>query len=309
MGARSLASHLHVCINRPTVLTVGVFDGVHLGHQHLIRLVRERARALDYLAGVVTLHPHPQQVLAKDFQASYLTTLEERLRLLRAQELDWVAVLDFDAEVAQASAAEFAKMLRSCLQLRELWVGPDFALGRGREGDPGKLQEVGEREGFRVHVVPPLVIDNQIVNSTRIREMLAQGEVQEAARLLGRPATLSGRVVAGIQRGRQLGFPTANLQVDEHLLVPANGVYAAYACWSDQCCPALVNIGSRPTFDDGPRSIEAYLLDRCDDLYGQQMTIEFRERLRDEVRFPGPEALVAQIAEDVRRARSLLNIE
>ncbi|MCL4534153.1 MAG: bifunctional riboflavin kinase/FAD synthetase [Bacteroidetes bacterium] len=309
MNIEDFQSHLHLCLNRPTVLTIGVFDGVHLGHQHLIRRVHERARELGYLAGVVTLYPHPQQIIAPDFQVAYLTTLEERLYLLRRQGVDWVAVLRFDTQVAQASAAQFVRMLKSCLQFRELWVGPDFALGKGREGDLARLRHLGGTEGFTVHVVAPHIVDDEVVNSTRVRQALTAGSVQDAAKLLGRPVTLIGRVVAGAQRGRQLGFPTANLEVDEQLLVPANGVYVAYACWNNRCCPALVNIGHRPTFDDGPRSIEAYLLQGCEDLYGKQITLEFRERLRSEVRFPGPEALAAQITEDVRRAKSLLKIE
>jgi riboflavin kinase/FMN adenylyltransferase len=220
--------------------------------------------------------------------------------------VDWVAVLAFDAQIAGISAADFVQSLRQCLPFAELWVGPDFALGRGREGSLTRLQELGQAEGFAVRPVSPLVVEGQPVNSTRIRQLLAAGEVRAASALLGRPAALSGPVVPGVQRGRQLGFPTANLQVDEQLLVPANGVYAVYARWGERRQRALVNIGNRPTFDNGPRSIEAYLLDVAEDLYGQEITLEFGERLRGEMRFPSPEALVAQINEDVRRARDIL---
>ncbi len=306
MDIRTVQERLQMYLNRPTVLTIGVFDGVHRGHQHLIDTVRERAAALGCLSGVVTLYPHPQQVLFPGHPLGYITTLEERLRLLRAQQVDWVAVLRFDQELAQARAADFVAALRNCVPFPEIWVGPDFALGRGREGTLARLQEWGEEQGFRAATVTPLLVAGQVANSTSVRQLLAGGDVEQAAGLLGRFPTLSGPVVTGAQRGRRLGFPTANIETDPEVLVPANGVYAAYAHWSGRSAPAVVSIGNRPTFDNGARSIEAFLLDTSEDLYGQQMTLEFRQRLRGEVRFPGPEALIAQIQEDVRQARGLL---
>ncbi len=298
--------HLHLCLNRPTLVAIGVFDGVHLGHQHLISSMKARAQELGYLAGVLTLYPHPQQVLDSSFQAAYLITLDERMYRLRQQGVDWVGLLAFDQEVANTPAPSFVRALLACLQFRELWAGPDFALGRDREGSLSCLEEIGRSLGFRVSRVEPLQVGGLPVSSTRVRQALLAGDMSQAAMLLGRPPSLTGEVMAGFQRGRGIGFPTANLRVDEDILVPANGVYAAYAAVSYKRYPALVNIGTRPTFDNGARSIEAYLLDVSVDLYGQRMTLELQERLRGEIRFPDPQALAAQIQEDVRRARHLL---
>jgi riboflavin kinase / FMN adenylyltransferase len=284
-----------------------VFDGVHLGHQHLVSQMLRQARAVGQLCGVITLHPHPRQVLGNgSFVPAYLTTLEERVSRLRQIGIDWVATLRFSDPIGHTPAAEFMAEIRECIHYTELWAGPDFALGRGREGNLARLREIGDQLGFAVHIASPLLIGNQPASSTRIRKMLQEGDLQTAATLLGRPFTISGEVVAGFQRGREIGFPTANIEPEEGLLIPANGVYAAYATWVGRKHPALVNIGNRPTFDDGPRSIEAYILDVSEDLYGQQMGLEIRQRIRGEKRFPGPAELVAQINDDIRQARNIL---
>jgi riboflavin kinase / FMN adenylyltransferase len=304
----TLLDRLQVCLAHPTLATIGVFDGVHLGHQHLVREMRQKAAALGCLAGVITIHPHPRQVMGNtDFIPSYLMTLDERLRRLRLLEVDWLAQLRFDISLGQISAMAFLTALRGCLNFVELWAGPDFALGHRREGNLSLLRTLGDELNFVVQVAPMLTVEGQPVSSTRIRQLLVDGDVQPAGELMGTPFVLPGTVVAGFQRGRALGFPTANLEPDDGLLVPGNGVYAAYARWQGARYPAIVNIGKRPTFDDGPRSIEAYILDLDADLYGQRLELEFIRRLRGEMRFSQPAQLVAQIEQDVRQARFILS--
>jgi riboflavin kinase/FMN adenylyltransferase len=300
-------SHLQVALARPTLLTIGVFDGVHLGHQHLIQQMRQRSEAIACLAGVITLHPHPRQLTGNgQFKLAYLINLEERTQRLKAQGIDWIGQLHFDESIRQLSAAAFITRLYDCLSFTELWAGPDFALGSNREGNLETLSEIGQQTGFRVSVASPLMMAGQTVSSTRIRELLAGGEISGAQALLGTPYRLSGSVVTGFQRGRLLGFPTANIQPEADILVPANGVYAVYFILGERRFPAVVNIGNRPTFDNGERSIEAYILDINANLYGQRLTLEFVRRLRTERQFPNATALVSQIESDIQQARSIL---
>lgn len=288
-------------------LTIGNFDGVHRGHQMLVCELSAAAHAQGARAGLLTFEPHPVAVLRPDVQVLRLTTNEERADLLAALGLDFVIVFPFTRETAATPAADFLAALTAHLPLRELWVGPDFALGRGREGNTERLAELGQTMGFAVRVIPPFDWNGEHVRSSRIRSLLnEEGAVEQAAELLGRPYRLWGEVVEGAKRGRQLGFPTANLRVPEERLLPAYGVYACWAWRGDRGYPAVVNIGVRPSFDNGHPSVEAFLLDFSGDLYGETLGLSFMARLRGEKKFPNIGELIAQIRADAQRAQEIL---
>ncbi|MBU0491516.1 MAG: bifunctional riboflavin kinase/FAD synthetase [Chloroflexi bacterium] len=292
-------------------LTVGAFDGVHRGHQQLITQLRQRAAALGGLSAVITFDPHPRAVLAPDNSVPYLTTLDEKIVLLEQAGVDVLIILTFTREMADMPAGTFLQLVQDYVNIQELMVGPDFALGRQREGTLPLLEQVGERLGFGVRSVMPLLVDGHMISSTRIRQTLAQGRVREAARLLGRPYRLYGEVVPGAQRSSELGVPTANLvcQRDalcQGLAMPADGVYATYALLDDEPRPAVTNVGVRPTLGDGEHLVATHILDVDEDLYGRMLGVEFIQRLRDEQWYEHPDQLVAQIQQDVRQARALL---
>ena len=285
-------------------VTIGVFDGVHRGHQMLIDRLREEAASRGLGAGLVTFHPHPVSVLRPDIQVSYLTSLETRVERLRARGLDWVSVVQFTSEVAQVSAEDFMRVLHEEAGLRLLMVGRDFALGRNREGTVDRLAEIGEHVGYEVLPVDLLPLEDGPVSSTRVRQALADGNMREANELLGRPYALRGPVVHGDERGRAIGFPTINLGFSADLALPASGVYVSCTEIDDRHVEGLTNVGVRPTFDGDRLMVETHLLDFDGELYDEVATVEFLERLRPEQRFDGPDALVAQIEKDVAQARA-----
>jgi riboflavin kinase / FMN adenylyltransferase len=296
---------------QPVFLTIGNFDGVHRGHQMLVTDLARAAHAAGGLAGLLTFEPHPLAVLRPNVRVLRLTSNEERAEVLAALGLDFAIVLPFTLETAATPAADFMQQITQHLTLRELWVGPDFALGRAREGNATRLAELGQALGYRVQVVPPYDWEGEPVRSSRVRSLLSdEGAVEAAAGLLGRPYQVWGEIVQGAQRGRTLGFPTANLALPDDRLVPAHGVYACWA-WRDDGAaltghPAVVNIGVRPSFDNGQPSVEAYLLDYDGDLYGETVGLSFIRRLRGEQRFGDIAALVAQIRADADAARQVL---
>jgi riboflavin kinase/FMN adenylyltransferase len=292
-----------VAPGRPTAVTIGVFDGVHRGHQHLISRLRTMSEARGLASVVLTFHPAPVSVLRPEVRLSYITTLEERLRLLRDLGVDEVGRLTFTSELAQVSAHDFVAGLREELDVRLVIGGPDLSVGRAREGNVAWLQARGEALGIGVETVEYLAEGNRKMGSSGIREALAQGDVERAGRLLGRPFALHGPVVHGAHRGRTIGFPTANIAVGADLAVPAFGVYVTRAVSGEVSYPSVTNIGRRPTFDDGPPSVETHLLDFDGDLYERELRIELLVRLRGEQKFSGKDALVAQIARDVESAR------
>jgi len=289
-----------------TVLTVGVFDGVHLGHRHLIDYLKRQALVRNYLPGVVTFRSHPQQVFSPQTPLFFLTSLEERANLLKQLGIELIVPLSFTPELAQLSAPQFVALLQSYLKMQGLVVGPDFALGRGREGNAFALHSLGKEVGFWVDVALPRVVDGEVVSSTTIRQALAEGNMQKVERFLGRPFSLSGQVVHGTKRGKHLGFPTANLAVNTDQALPPDGVYVTRAYLGNHTYPSVTNIGRQPTFGKGTRTVEVYLLDFERELYGQKLKIELVKRLREEKRFPTPEELKAQISRDVEQAKSML---
>ncbi len=291
---------------RETLLTIGVFDGVHLGHRHLISRLAQRAAEGNFLSGVVTFKSNPKAVLSSRTKLARLTTLEERVTLLKNLGVDLVVPLTFTKEVGALSAREFVLDLKRYLKMRGLIIGPNFALGRGREGNAATLQSLGQELGFTVEVVRPLAVESTLVSSTAIRAALARGDMKTTTKLLGRYFSLSGPVAGGFERGHILGFPTANMQLEPEQAIPEDGVYATLAHIGDKVYQSVTNIGVRPTFGKGERLVEVHILDFTGALYGRKLTIELVERLRAEVKFASPEELVAQIRQDVEQARSIL---
>jgi riboflavin kinase/FMN adenylyltransferase len=290
---------------RPCAVTVGVFDGVHLGHRHLIDALVARAKELRLASAVVTLHPDPVQVLRPDLRVAYVTSLEERVELLRETGVDAVAPLTFTSEVAELSARDFVAMLHETLDMRFLLMGPDHAFGRGREGTPQRVAEIAEELGFDLELLPaPLEGTSGAVSSTAIRRALAEGDMELVARLLGRPYAIRGPVVRGNERGgRTLGFPTANIAVTPDRALPAFGVYVTSATTGDRVYQSATNIGINPTFNDPRPSIETYILDFEGDLYGRELRVDVLHRLREEKKFDSVDQLTEAIAADVQTVR------
>ena len=291
---------------RATFLAIGVFDGVHRGHQELLSTMVAAARSQGARPAVLSFFPHPRVVIQRLEGRIYLTTLEERVRLLAAQGVDLVIVHTFDEEVRTTPAATFVDRLCHHVDLRELW-GASFSLGYRREGDADFLRRLGAERGFTVHeITNPTLWDGEQVSSSRIRRALKDGDLDVVNGCLNRRFTVGGEVVRGDQRGRTIGFPTANLDVWEQQLLPANGVYATYAWIDGERFLAATNIGVRPTVGEPKLAVEAYVLDFDRDIYGQELQLAFVSRIRDERKFPGLDALKAQIAADVEQVRQLL---
>ncbi len=292
------------------VLTIGNFDGLHLGHLAIVRTVVARARALGGQAVVYTFEPHPRKVLQPERAPGLLTTVEQKLELLVEQGVDLVILEHFSREFARTPPERFVRdHVHARIRPLEVYVGYDFHFGRDREGSMRLLTEMGPRLGFAVTIVPEVTIGERDVNSTRIRSLLAEGEVSEAARLLGRAYTVRGRVVPGARRGRSLGFPTANLELENEIL-PASGVYATRVRLLEPAAGpfgSVTNVGRRPTFAEQDALVaESHLFDFEADLYGRRIELAFLARLREERRFPSVEALQAQIGRDVAEARRRL---
>ncbi len=319
--ARSLAE----VTPAPSVVTIGFFDGVHRGHQTIVgRAVREAAdRGVRSVA--VTFDRHPMEVVRPGSHPPYLQTLTRRVVALLAQGLDLVLVLPFDYDRSQQAPEDFvAEVLAGPLDARKVVVGSNFRFGHKAAGDVVLLSDLGDQRGFETEAVTLLHLGDVPISSTAIRERLEAGDVAWAARALGRPHVVEGVVVRGDGRGRTIGVPTANVDVGEHLLVPAGGVYAGRAsvvedevtapdgpAAADPAAdgfPSAINIGTRPTFEGVHVTVEAHLLDTEIDLYGARLAVSFTDRLRDEQRFDGPEQLVAQIHADIDEARARLRV-
>ncbi len=289
------------------LLTIGVFDGVHLGHKYLISRLKEGAAERDLLSGVVTFRQHPLELLAPQTRLPYLTSLDEKVHLLKEEGVDAVIPLTFTDELARLSAGQFAGLLKKHLRMAGLIIGPDFALGRNREGNAETLVKLGPEMGFDVTVINPVLINGEVISSTAIRKALADGDVKKMIALIGRSFSLKGRVVAGDGRGKELGFPTANLEVDKGQTMPANGVYATLSYINSRVYQSVTNIGTRPTFGDNQRTVETYIMDYSGNLYGRELKIDIMERLRGEKRFDSVEKLEKQLAEDVKQGRAVLD--
>ncbi len=288
------------------VLTIGNYDGIHLGHRQIIGRVKERAAQVSGVSMLMTFRPHPLRVLGPDRELSAITPLEEKKRLIREAGIDVLIVVPFTADFARIEPEAFVEsILVEKLAIKGLVIGYDFNFGRLGRGNARFLQEAGQRFGFFVEVVDPISLngESEKVGSNRIRRLLSAGDVAKATRLLGRPFVIEGTVVRAMGRGRTIGYPTINLKTEHHLL-PKNGVYVSEAEVEGRAYAGVTNIGHNPTFGAGQeRSIETFLLDFNGNLYDRQVRLAFLERIRDEKKFNSPEDLVAQITKDVEMGR------
>jgi riboflavin kinase/FMN adenylyltransferase len=289
-------------------LTIGALDGVHRGHQALVRAMVEHARRERMASVVLTFYPHPSVVLRGRRPSYYITLPSEKAALLHDLGVDHVITQTFDREFSRIPAEIFLRRLVDQIHLRHLWAGDDFAFGFERRGNLEFLRDHAGRFGYEVHVIPPVQLGGEVVSSTRVRETLRAGDVARAAEYLGRRYILPGVVMRGAGRGRPLGIPTANLDVAEERAVPGPGVYACWAVVQGHRHRAVANVGFRPTFEEAPPRpvVEAHLLAFDADLYGQEVGLEFVARLRDERKFSGPQELLEQIRRDIRRAEEIL---
>ncbi|MGI8775519.1 MAG: bifunctional riboflavin kinase/FAD synthetase [Actinomycetota bacterium] len=288
-------------------LTIGTFDGVHLGHRALIAAAGEAAEALGAMTAALTWDRHPAATLRPDRAPLLLTSTARKTELLAEAGVESLALLPFDEELSQVTAEDFVTdVLVAGLGARSVFVGHNWRFGRDRAGDVGLLMKMGADLGFEVHGAPLIEVAGEPVSSSRIRRAVAAGDMAEARALLGRPFDVDGVVMPGRSRGRELGYPTANLELEPHLSRPPVGVYAGVATIAEVRRPAAINIGTSPTFasDGAPEvRVEAFVLDFDGDIYGTTVRLEFWERLRDEVRFDSVEALVAQMGDDVEQTR------
>jgi riboflavin kinase / FMN adenylyltransferase len=291
-----------------STVTVGSFDGMHLGHQAVLKEIADRAAAAGRASVLVTFEPHPLEVVNPQAAPPLLTTGPERGEFLAQTALDYVVLLRFDQRMAGLSPEEFVKsvLLERC-QVRELVIGHDHGFGRGRSGSVETLRRLGAEHGFEVDVVDPVDLGDQHVSSSRIRRAVAGGDLETARRMLGRPYQVSGRVEPGEGRGRQIGVPTINLSdIPPQKLLPPDGVYAVRVEWRGGRGGGMMNQGPRPTFQDGRRWLEVHLFDFDGDLYGEWVRVEWIERLRDVQRFASVDALRNQMERDRSRALAVL---
>ncbi len=289
-------------------LTIGSYDGVHLGHQQIIEQITAGAHQAGAPAVVLTFYPHPSTVLRRAHNAFYLTLPEEKAKLLGEMGVDEVITHPFSREIAETEPENFIRQLAVHLGIRHLWVGYDFALGKDRKGDVAFLTELGVRLGFKVHVIEAYKLDGEIVSSSRVRRAVEERDITAANRLLGHYFTISGTVIPGDGRGATIGIPTANLQVAQERAVPGAGVYVCLAEVDGKTYPAVTNIGVRPTFEDTPVAprIETHILDFSANIYDKQISLSFVDFLRPEQKFSGVDELVAQIRADIEKGRGIL---
>jgi riboflavin kinase / FMN adenylyltransferase len=303
-GSMRVVHSLEDLTSAPSVLTIGTFDGVHLGHQRLIGTVVERARERGVRAVVLTFDPHPRAVLAPQSTPPRITTVDDEAALMATLGVDLLIVYPFTRETANTSAHDFMAMVARAAHPVEVWVGDDFAFGKGREGNLDVLRALGGEFGYTLNVLPRIHLgdrpDGEMIGSTNIRTHLLAGEVAAAARLLGRLYALRGPVVRGAGRGRQIGFPTANVHVPPGIVVPKDGIYATWVTIADDPTryPAMTYIGPRPQFDNGPRSVEPNLINWDGDLYDRTITVHFAHWLRGDAKFASVDDLIAQMHQD-----------
>ena len=292
-------------IARPTVLTLGVFDGLHLGHQLIMKTVVERARATGAVPTVITFEPHPRALLHPESAPPLLQTFDQKIEALGVLGIEQTIVIHFDKAFAQIRAEDFLRtVIADRLHAKEVYLGCGFAFGHGREGNIDLLRTVSQSLGFFADEVPELRLHGRRVSSSRVRELLQQGKVNIARRMLGRPYGVEGRVVRGAERGATLGFPTANLH-PQNRVIPRNGVYVTATLIDAQWRRSVTNIGTRPTFgSDNESSVETFVMDWFGDLYGDVVRVRFLHRLREEKKFSSVEELKSQIDRDVGRAHN-----
>jgi riboflavin kinase/FMN adenylyltransferase len=292
-------------LDSPTSATIGNFDGVHTGHKRILSAVKETAGKKGLSSCVITFHPHPQKVL-QNIEIPLLMPIRERLRLLENEGIDFVACYTFTKDMSKITAKDFiSEILIGKLKVKHLIIGPDFSFGRKREGNADLLKAMGKAYDFETSIVGPVFIDNEVVSSSAIRNFLREGDAKKAARFLGYFYYIEGQVTEGEKRGRQIGYPTANLDTDWDIL-PKTGVYATKTYFDGNKLDSITNIGYRPTFGSHKLLIETHIFDFNSDIYGKRLRLEFIERIRDEKRFESVDALASEIRKDVEKVKDVL---
>ncbi len=292
-------------LNSP-VLALGNFDGVHLGHQAILKKAVERAVAIGGLSVAFTFDPHPVKVLAPEKYLPLITPTEKKIKLIEEMGISAAICAEFNLEFSNLHPRSFVKeILVGKVGVKEVVVGFNYSFGKGRGGGIDFLKEMGDEYGFKLHVVEPVRIGGTVVSSSKVREAIWNGDVRLASMLLGRPYDMEGRVVAGMKRGKRLGFPTANIETKGELF-PKSGVYAAVIVMKGRKYKAVANVGKHPTFPEDPFSVEAHIFDFDSDIYGEEVGLLFMDRIRDDTAFPTQEALSEQIEHDALKAREIL---
>jgi len=294
-----------------SVITIGAFDGVHRGHQHLLHQARQAADAGDARVIAVTFEPLPGQIFRPDVFPGRILTAQKRREYLKQYGADVIVELPFSRELAQQTASEFVEQMKAAGPVLEIWVGDDFALGHNREGTPTRLQELLADHGTVVHAIPRISFDRREVSSSAIRQYIMSGAAREASIIMGHRFQVEGEVVHGAQLGRQIGFPTANIAPPKGIVPLHDGIYASYATINGESLlrPAMTYIGTRPAVNTGERMIETHVLDFDGDIYGKTLTTSFVTHIRPDSDFPGVDALVEQLAKDERATRAILDRE
>ena len=291
-----------------THLTIGVFDGVHRGHQEIIRALTKGAKENNASSLVISFYPHPAAVLGKRTDVKYLTLPEEKAELLAQMDVDILLTHPFDSQIAALSAEAFMAEIQARVKIEKLLIGYDFALGKNRQGNAEHLALLGDEAGYAVQIFDPLQAADLAISSSRVRDALVAGRVRDAHQLLGHPHALCGSVIRGDGRGRKINVPTANIEVNVEKIIPANGVYACWASTRGERYRAVTNIGIRPTFtpDKEEANIEVHILDFDKDIYGEELKLDFISRLRDEKKFNSVDELLEQIHTDIAKAEEVL---
>lgn len=295
-------------IKSPLAIALGNFDGVHKGHQALLHKCINTSRENGWSSSVLLWHPHPAYVVQRDNQQlRFLNTLEQKYNLFKLLGINYLFCLPFDLKVASLSPHDFVQeYLVDIFRVKEVFVGFNYSFGKKGCGTPELLQDLGKQKGFKVSITEPVVIEGQIVSSSLIRQKYAEGDMYTATKLLGYYPTIEGKVVSGERRGRELGYPTANIEVSPLLALPSFGVYVAIANYNDQSLPSVVNIGSKPTFNGKMVTVEVYLLDFKKNIYQENLKISLLEKIRSERKFKSKEELQAQIGCDIQTANKIL---
>jgi riboflavin kinase/FMN adenylyltransferase len=289
------------------LLTIGVFDGVHMGHKHLLSELVEQAKRRNLISGAITFKQHPQRLLVPNSRLLFLTNLPQKIKLLKDEGVEVVITLSFTLELAQTGAYQFINLLQKYLRMHGLVLGPDFTLGRNQEGNVDALRNLSKCMNFSLTVVPQIKTNGEVVSSTAIRNALANGDIKKVNDMLGRYFSLEGKVITGTGRGADLGFPTANLDIEPERALPADGIYATWAYIDNQRYQSVTNIGKRPTFGGNEKTVEVYILNFQGNLYRHTLKIDIIERLRNEQKFETTEELKKQIEDDIEKAGAILN--
>lgn len=306
MGLKANQELLESEVDEPTIVTVGMFDGVHLGHKYLLDRLKSESKERNLSPAVLTFRSHPQSILRPNNQVPLITSLQDRLSLISNEDIKFLVPLTFDYHLSLVGARSFVEMLKNTINMKGFLVGPDFALGHKREGTIPMLTTLGKDVGFFVSVLDVLELEGNSVRSTSVRNSIKDGNMELSSQLLGRPHSFSAKVVHGEGRGRDLGFPTANLVFDTSLIIPHDGVYATWIEINGRYMISATSIGYNPTFNKGNSTVETFILGFDSDIYDTNVRLAFGPRIRDMEPFPSKEELIKQMHDDVSQVASLL---